>query len=431
MPTTNIRIGSSQSTGEFLLCPGQNLYTGIKPLEQHFGSKDSLEEDLLNFASGIYGADLATNREEREHYIRSFNITVEVVNLQAFLRVKDALEQCLFRLSHDNWSLNFVQKEGLPVTNFGWDKNQGIVLLFSGGLDSMCAASKFLSEEKEIVLVSHNTQGNRIVDEAQNRVHSVLEDYYHKTIKHYHLKVYGRTHGQYQFPEDRENSQRTRSFLFLTLASLVTRRVGFEKVVFMAENGQFAIHLPLNQARVGPFSTHTADPEFLSLVQDIFRILLSNPVFEIYNPFLYLTKAEVFSCLPKDLQNQAYHSSSCWMISRTPGNKHCGHCIPCISRRIALEFNGIKFNEYAIDIFSEEIGKLSSDDQRKNIIDYLEFITKFQVSDLASLYGLVMEFPELINNYFDQKEALMLYNRMSNQSLEVFRKYPEIMKILG
>ena len=77
------------------------------------------------------------------------------------------------------------------------------------------------------------------------------------------------------FPKDnfRENSQRTRSFLFLTLAALVTRRCGFNKVLFMAENGQFAIHLPLNSSSVGPFSTHTADPQFIQLIKYAFKLL--------------------------------------------------------------------------------------------------------------------------------------------------------------
>lgn len=147
---------------------------------------------------------------------------------------------------------------------------------------------------------------NHIVDACQNKIHDAIEKHYKTQIRHIHIKVYGRNQGGYDFPKDdlRENTQRTRSFLFLSLAALVTRRCDFNKILFMAENGQFAIHLPLNSARVGPFSTHTADPEFVARVQKIFQMLLGNPDFEIHNPFLYKTKAEVFALLPDELKKK-------------------------------------------------------------------------------------------------------------------------------
>jgi hypothetical protein len=52
---------------------------------------------------------------------------------------------------------------------------------------------------------------------------------------------------------DSENSQRSRSYLFLTLAALCARRVGHDEVLVIAENGQMAIHLPITQARIGPY----------------------------------------------------------------------------------------------------------------------------------------------------------------------------------
>src|SRR5690606_5716220 len=231
--------------------------------------------------------------------------------------------------------------DGVKDGEYKWKHEEGAVLLFSGGLDSMAAASDFMENKKNIVLVSHNTHGNRVVDESQKNVHRVLEEFYKNEIKHIRVKVYGRNKGKYSFPEERENTQRTRSFLFLSLAAIVTKRSGFDKIVFMAENGQFAIHLPLNQSRIGPFSTHTADPEFIHIIEEIFKIVLDNPKFEIVNPYLYLTKAEVLAKLPEGLLKKSYLSVTCWMISRI--QKHCGYCIPCISRRIALEYNNISF----------------------------------------------------------------------------------------
>jgi 7-cyano-7-deazaguanine synthase in queuosine biosynthesis len=431
MREISVIVGDNADGRDVHLLPGKNLYTGIDKFTKEFGEADSLETDLFNLASGIYAADLAVKRDEREHYIRNIELSVEVVNLHLFERVRAEVEYALFIVSKDNWKIRFIQKEGSPVISFKWKKKEGAVLLFSGGIDSMCAASEFVKEKKELVLVSHNSHMNHIVDACQDKIHDAIEKHFKTQIRHIHIKVYGRNQGGYDFPKDdlRENTQRTRSFLFLSLAALVTRRCDFNKILFMAENGQFAIHLPLNSARVGPFSTHTADPEFVARVQKIFQMLLGNPDFEIHNPFLYKTKAEVFALLPDELKKEAKSSASCWMIQRL--NKHCGYCVPCISRRIALEYNGISFDEYETDLFDTDVSKLEdTNDRRRNLTDYLEFIAKFKDVTDANKYDLRDEFFELYNDAFDFDGAVNLYKRVAHQSLEVFRKYPHVTKLL-
>lgn len=431
MEMITVTVGNNAGENDIHLMPGQNLYTGINKFTEEFGAADSLEEDLFNLSAGIYAADLAVKRSEREHYIRSIELSVEVVNLHLFERVKGDIEHALYVVSKDNWKIKFLQKDGSPITSFKWQSEEGAVLLFSGGIDSMCAASEFIKEKRNLVLVSHNSHMNHIVDSCQNNIHDALEKFYGTSIKHFHIKVYGRNHKDYNFPTDelRENTQRTRSFLFLTLAALVTRRCNFNKVLFMAENGQFAIHLPLNSARVGPFSTHTADPEFVERVKKIFQTLLDNPDFEIHNPFLYKTKAEVFALLPDKLRKDAKASASCWMIQRL--NKHCGYCVPCISRRIALEYNGISFNEYETDLFKTDTTKLEdTNDRRRNLTDYLEFVAKFKDVTDANKYELLEEFFELYNTAIDFDKAVNLYQRVAGQSFEVFKKYPHVLKLL-
>ena len=365
--------------------------------------------------------------------MRTIELSVEVVNFHAFERIKDLLSSALLILSRDNWHIKFVQKNGTPVANFNWQHKEGAVLLFSGGIDSMCAASDFISQKKDLVLVSHNTHANKVVDKSQRNVHKALETFYKIKVRHVHIKVYGRKSASHSFPEptQRENTQRTRSFLFLSLAALITRRCGFNKVLYMAENGQFAIHLPLNSARVGPFSTHTADPNFVTHAQEIFQTVLSNPNFEITNPFLYKTKAEVFAVMPKKLQQQVKNSASCWMISHVPEEKHCGICIPCISRRIAIEYNGLKVDEYHKDIFTADISAIADDDTgKRNLIDYLEFILKFKKVTPQNKEELICDFPELINPSIDEDKAMKLYERVSQQSFKVFQNYPKVLSII-
>lgn len=428
-----VKVGNNADQAKYHLVPGKNIYTGSKVIVREFNEPlNSLEEDLLNLASGIYCADLAVKREERERFIRTIEFDIEVVNYHLFERIKDKLRRALLILSSDNWMINFIEVKGKPVSQFQMHDKEGIVLLFSGGIDSMCAASEFLKTNNNIVLVSHTTHGNEDVSESQNNVRECLEYFYKTKIKHLQIKIYGRNTNMYNFPKDqkRENTQRTRSLLFLTLGAIITRRSGYNKVLYMAENGQFAIHIPLNRARIGPFSTHTADPEFLNILQDIFRTLLNNSNFEILNPFLYKTKSEVFSLLPDELKNQAQKSISCWMYSR--GKIHCGECIPCISRRIAIESNGLSFNEYNEDIFNSNITNLPDHSTgKRNIIDYIEFILKFQnFTPNDKEIFLLDEAQELLNNSIDQNKALDMYIRLAQQSLSVFSKYPNIQRIL-
>jgi len=430
---TKVTVGSKKGDAEVQLVPGKNLYNGSAKFIEEFGELNSLEEDCLNLAGGIFAADLAVKREEREHYIRSIGLTVEVVNRHVFERVKSQIEEALYVISKDNWTLSFMQKKGKQTLSMDWEKKEGATLLFSGGIDSMAGAADLIQKEKELVLVSHNSQANHVIDAAQKAVHAELEKHFGRTVRQVHIKVYGRNQPKFSFPTDtrRENTQRTRSFLFLMIAALSARRCRFNKIVYMAENGQFAIHLPLTAARVGPFSTHTADPDFVRIMEGLFKVLLSNPDFEISNPFLYRTKAEVFAVMPVPLQEAARVSASCWMISRMPEHKHCGYCIPCISRRIAIEYNKLSFSEYFVDVFTMDLSGLDdTDDKRRNLVDYLEFITRFSNVTDATKPALFRRFPELYNMGAKADEVIDLYSRVAAQSLQVLNNYPQVKKLL-
>lgn len=204
------------------------------------------------------------------------------------------------------------------------------------------------------------------------------------------------------------------------------------KIISMAENGQFAIHLPLTQARSGPFSTHTANPMFLKIAEKVFKELLNYSTLEIENPFIYQTKAEVISILNKSLLDRVESSVSCWMASRLGTKNHCGECIPCISRRIGLEYNGVVKDEYENDIWSTDLNNLSPDDtSKRNLTDYLEFISIFKDHDSNRRDEILSEFYELVNEAFDTDRAIEMYSRMAEQSYAVFEKYPHIKKIMG
>ncbi len=427
-----IKAKETSQNLEIELIPSQNLYAGHNSLIEHFQDSTSLETDLLNVASGIYAIDLAFKRLELEQYIRSVEVTIDVVNWHAFERIREALESALFILSGDNWTIKFNRIDGKTEESIKWPEKDGIIQLFSGGIDSFCGAVHYINQGDDVILVSHVNQ-NKSVSGSQQLVHKVLEEHFSKEINYYPYRIFARNKDSYSFPEmqERENTQRTRSFLFVALAVMTARRVGFRKIISMAENGQFAIHLPLNQSRVGPFSTHTANPKFLVIAKELFSTLLDLPDLDIVNPFLYKTKAEVTSVLTKDLLNKIDSSVSCWMASHVQGKNHCGRCIPCLTRRIAIEYNGLSLDEYQTDIFNTDLDKLDpSDDGKRNLIDFLEFLSKFKTYDPNRKEEFMFEFPELYNDAIDEGKALEMYKNVAIQSFTVFNNYPRVMKYL-
>jgi 7-cyano-7-deazaguanine synthase in queuosine biosynthesis len=420
--------------GTLQLDVGRNIAVNLTPFEQ-LGRVDSLDEDLLRLASYIYAADLAVKRREREQHIRSITLSVPVVNIHAFRRVRAHVEDALTILSRDNWTLQFSSiSGGQPAANRNWPAKQNSTLMFSGGLDSFAGAIQILEKDDDITLVSHATH-NRTVKTAQTELADSVRAFSKKNVQHFQISIFGRNSGGLSFPRDdeREDTQRLRSFLFTSLAAVAARLSGSRRIVVMAENGQFAIHLPLSEARIGSFSTHTAHPKFLLQMQVVLRELYTCDDLDVVNPFVHFTKAEVVRIIPTPLYSAIPSSTSCWRASRVPlSHTHCGVCIPCICRRIALEKNGITVDEYERDLFVENIGLLDPDDLgKRNLVDLCGFISKFEGSNkMTDEDELRTSFPDLL---FDDSlvvpDILNMYRRFAAEALNVFTRYPNVMAI--
>jgi hypothetical protein len=200
--------------------------------------------------------------------------------------------------------------------------------------------------------------------------------------------------------------------------------------VTIAENGQMALHLPLTAARAGAFSTHTAHPEFVRLAEEIFSVILRYP-FSFWNPYLYLTKAEVIKQLPEQLRSSMSKAVSCWRASRVTGFTHCGECVPCLVRRIALESIGVQLDEYERDLFALPVGDLPPEDRgKRNLIDLMLFVRQCALFDLANPASSVETFPDLVNPEVDLQEAMAMYHRFSGEAMAVFARHPSLAMLL-
>jgi len=292
-------------------------------------------------------------------------------------------------------------------------------LLFSGGLDSLAAAHEFGQEGLQ--LVSHITR-NQQTSTAQKQLVEILRSGGFP-LPHHQFFVSSKagkpTPG---LDHDAENTQRTRSFMFLILGGLMARRAGHKEIMLLAENGQMAIHLPLTQARIGAFSTHTAHPDVLSKMQRFLQSVLRVPI-KIQNPYVAKTKAEVIESLCARLPEAIPFSTSCWKNTRlAPPATHCGTCVPCIIRHIALSSHIQDTTQYARTPWTEDIVTLPpEDDARRNLWDLAEFSLQFE---RLSKIELMHEWPELYSENINSDVIVSMYKRAAAETRAVLSRYP-------
>jgi len=216
----------------------------------------------------------------------------------------------------------------------------------------------------------------------------------------------------------------------MILGAIVARRQGLHRIIYMAENGQMAIHLPLSGGRIGAFSTHTAHPTVLTRFKAFLSAILGIQI-ELVNPYVYETKGEVVSRVVKDLPDGLPVATSCWRSARVVkgGINHCGECIPCLIRRIAIESHRIDPTRYRRDLLKEDIKRLDEGDEgRRNFVDIAEFVMRFTKQSNKELLD---EFPDLICEDFDANRAIEMYRRFGKEARKVLSGYPQLRAFLA
>ena len=247
-------------------------------------------------------------------------------------------------------------------------------------------------------------------------------------LPHYQFFVSSQAEKAQAFDHDVETSQRTRSFLFVVLGALAARRLGSSEILMMAENGQMAVHLPLTNARIGAFSTHTAHPDVLAATQRFLSALVGYPV-SIVNPFIHKTKAEVISDIARDRVDLIPLSESCWKNTRLPQDfTHCGECIPCYVRRIAVETWIPDPTAYLRDPWRQDPSPAAEDDTAyRNLCDLVEFVLR--VSQYSA-EEMTSEWPESYSPNLSAPQVIDMYKRFASEALAVWRNYPIVEALL-
>jgi hypothetical protein len=323
--------------------------------------------DLIEIATYVYSADQAITRGGEgviafgQNWRRKFAfcIPVRAPDVWSSPVVQDCLRDTLSFLSDDQYDFKFgKQQKSAPIQRyleFGESPNQqeelDEVLLFSGGLDSLGGAVReAVCDGRRVALVSHRSNP-KIHSKQKQLVQDLNPLCAHKP---FHIPVWANKDKAL----GREYTQRTRSFLYASLAYAVARAYRLDRLRFY-ENGVVSLNLPISEQVIGARATRTTHPQVLNGFAKLFSEI-SGSQFAVENPFLWLTKGEVVDVIGDGgCAELIKHSTSCThTLDQTKLHTHCGRCSQCVSRRfaaLASKYHGYDPAEmYKVDLLEGE-----------------------------------------------------------------------------
>ena len=396
----------------------QLLRIGIHPSETAF--------DLLAIAATVYGADTRINRhsEAQDSWSREIDIYIPVSQLELWNGCSSLLSKTLGFLSGDSWRFFFRKRP----KGFSSIIKQGRLrlrdaptstCLFSGGLDSFIGAIDLLEETESPLLVSHSWVKN--VSGGQSQCIDVLERQYGaKRVQRLASRI-GFANGLVNGVGE-ENTERSRSFLFFTLAAFAASGFGHENVVInVPENGLISLNVPLDPLRLGSLSTRTTHPYYMVLYNQLLESI--NIPARVVNRYNFKTKGEmVEECKNGEfLRQHATITMSC--SSPTKGRwkglpaGHCGYCLPCIIRRASLlHMEGGDLTNYHLNLRGKVLDSLKAEGD--HVRSFLLALNRLGGS-LARARVLIHKSGPLPMNDQFLEDAAQLYLRGMNEVAEL------------
>lgn len=343
----------------------------------------SVAFDFLVFAMSVYNADRAVSRAKysEEGWKRNIHLRVPVVNVAAMERGLGCFRSAVNFLTGDVWEFEFVQaipyNYAPPLIQFENLQDYDRVSLFSGGLDSLigfidgCAQ---LPVAKKVLLISHVELGKEGKDQtrilgrcANNRL---FNGKYDRAFISAGLRLHrGNT-------LETEATFRARSILFFAAGIYCASAISPDMPVTIPENGTISLNIPLDKGRRSACSTRTTHPVFLRRLQAALNAIgIHNPL---VNPYQLKSKKDmVDDCCQDEERNKALVllcSDSCSCAKRSHKRYwirrdvlHCGACLPCLYRRVALSGVEELSNErYGLDVFTPDEIQITRSDIKRN-----------------------------------------------------------------
>lgn len=298
--------------------------------------------DIMSLATMVYMADTRIERavHGQDSWTREIELEIPVSNVEVWSPQISTIERMLKFLTGDLWKIcltsrrwQFNNPEEVGEKSNKFDK----VSLFSGGMDSLISTINLMEERENTLLISHAGEG--LTKNAQENIVNKL-DLLYPDVLHTWLDLWMVFPNNYIPEGGNDNNTRSRSFLFIGYGIFAITGMDNVSELMVPENGLIALNVPLDETRVGSFSTRTTHPFYLSLWNKLLLGLGLN--ISVKNPYWDKTKGEMASeCKSKDA---LYETMKLSFSCSSPGKarwrglspQHCGYCVPCIIRRAAM-----------------------------------------------------------------------------------------------
>jgi hypothetical protein len=223
---------------------------------------------------------------------------------------------------------------------------------------------------------------------------------------------------------DGENTERSRSFLFFSLAAFAASGFGeMESLIYVPENGLISLNIPLDPLRLGSLSTRTTHPFYMRSYNALLSKLGIRA--KVTNPYVLKTKGEmVAGCKnQKFLGQYASITMSCASEAKlrwrglSPG--HCGYCLPCLIRRAStLKWKKEDKTPYALDLTERA---LNSKKQEGDTIRSWQIAVDKLNGDLRRARILIHKSGPLGNDAKELEELAQMYLRGMNEVAELLK----------
>ncbi len=400
--------------------------------------------DLLEIAAYVFAGDRLTPRGAKDSveyhsWTRNLHYVVRVRDYAFWSRpdVQEALRAALCFMTGDQ-SYEFTFQPGHSTSQadlFDSEAFQSVstdslsVMLFSGGLDSLAGAIQHLEETHDhVCLVSHQSSQPSIM-RTQKALANALQDAYPNRVNHYQFRT------SLQGVRAKEETQRTRSFLYGSIAFAIAKAYGQDRV-FVYENGVTSLNFVRRDDLLNARASRTTHPQTLGRLAELFSLIAEQPV-SIETPFLWKTKTDVVEGLiARGFARLIPSSVSCSHTFKSGANAtHCGECFQCIDRRIGVY--GAQAEEhdqsglYANDIIRKSI---SNGQSKTTIIDYLRQAANFANWNVDYFYSQTLDDLQHLNGWApdcDDEMALVdkvwyLCSQHGNQVGKVLRRMQDL-----
>jgi hypothetical protein len=255
--------------------------------------------------------------------------------------------------------------------------------MFSGGLDSLAGAVETAKAGRNLVLVSHRSVTT--IDSRQKKLVAELRKVFEGHLVH--IPVWINKEGSL----GQEPTQRTRSFLFSALGTVVAHSIQAGGVRFF-ENGVVSLNFPIANEVLRSRASRTTHPISLHMLQTLCEAVADRN-FTLDNPYLYKTKTEVVEVISRcGLPHLIANTCSCaHSMFKSKTQWHCGTCSQCIDRRFAITASGLHSYDSEMDYVSDVFLGPRKDGPEKNIAaDYTRHgieLAHRSESELAMLFN--------------------------------------------